>query len=119
MTKKEKRELLLNDITDAISAYKNRIRKDLMDYDELPLNNGYDEEDEPLVIIVPDDDGYGVIRYDLDKARVENGNVQFHAVAINDREADEWIEAYYLGTDEIYAMENIMFPEDEDNGPNE
>lgn len=98
---------------DAIREYKRTIKVEMAALDkELPLDNGYGEEDEPLVVTVVDDNGCGVITYELDKARVNgnNGDVEFHACGINYDEADEWIGGYMLGSDETYAMENIMFP---------
>ena len=93
------------------------MRRDLIEIGkELPLDILYGEEGEPLLINVVDDDGYGVYRYELDKARCNGDYVQFHVVRLNEDEQDFWLDGYMLGWGELYAMENIMFPEgyDED-----
>ena len=98
---------------DAIHEFKTIVRTEMAALDkELPLDNGYCEEGEPLVVNVVDDNCCGVITYELDKARVNanNGDVEFHACGINYDKADQWIGGYMLGSDETYAMENIIFP---------
>ena len=101
-----------NTMCDAIREYKQTIKVEMAALDkELPLDNGYGEEDEPLVINVVDDNGCGVDTFELDKSRVDahTGEVQFHARRINDVITDEWVNGYMLGSDETYAMENIIF----------
>lgn len=99
-----------NEMCDAIREYKRAVAEELRKVGkELPLDNGYGE-DEPLVIYTFDDDMQTIV-YELDKARYDKKHecVEFHAVSIDYDDADEWIPYYYLNSDDTYAMENIKW----------
>lgn len=75
---------------------------------EHAMDNGYGEE-EPLTVSVPDDNGSGLDIYELDRARCTGDLVEFHVCGWNGNEEDYWIKSYMLGSDETYAMENIVW----------
>ena len=109
MTIKEKADELFAKMCSARREYINFVRESLIKIGtELPLDNGYGEP-EPLIINVVDDNGTGVDTYELDKARCNGEFIQFHVVAYNGDECDMWIDGCFLGSDEDYAIENIIF----------
>lgn len=106
----EKVKNAFDTMCDAISQYRITVTNQLKENGkEMPLENGY-SEDEPLVINAIDDK-CEAITYELDKARYneKHGYVEFHAVSVNYNESDEWIPYYYLGSEDLYAMENIIW----------
>ena len=100
----------LETMCNAIKDFKKIVTEELKKCGkELPLDNGYGEE-EPLVVNTTDDNCCG-ITYELDKARYDATHdcVEFHAVAINYGDVDEWLPYYYLNSEDTYAMENIIW----------
>lgn len=110
---KQKTELnkAFNDMCKAMRTYSDMVKEMLKDGKERCLDNGYGEYDEPLSIVCVDDNGTGADNYQLDKARYNSDKdcVEFHLVAHNYDKTDEWIASYFLGSEETYAFENIMF----------
>lgn len=76
---------------------------------ELPLDNGYGEKGN-LEISVDADFCM------LDRARYNEKEdcIEFHVVYWNNNKVDYWIPAYQLGSDDTYAMENIIWTDKED-----
>ena len=81
---------------------------------ELPLDNGYGEKGN-LEISIAVDDTFADC-YMLDRARYNEKEdcIEFHVVNWNNNEVDYWIPAYQLGSDDTYAMENIIWTDKED-----
>lgn len=81
---------------------------------ELPLDNGYGEKGN-LEISIAVDDTFADF-YMLDRARYNEKEdcIEFHVVNWNNNEVDYWIPAYQLGSDDTYAMENIIWTDKED-----
>ena len=74
------------------------------------LDNGYGEEGEPLEIDVVDDNGTGVDHSAVDMARynAEKDYIEFHVTSWNYDDVDYWIAYYFLGSEDTYAMGNIL-----------
>lgn len=102
---------------DTTREYKNTIKKLLRSMGgEFNMENGYGE-DEPLIINIVDDNETGVIHYAIDKARYNDGNdvIEFHITEMNYAPTHQWIPSYLLGSEEVYALENIIIMEYADN----
>lgn len=74
------------------------------------LDNGYGEVGEPLEIDIVDDNGTGVDHIAVDMARhnAERDCIEFHVTSWNYKEQDYWLPYYFLGSEDTYAMANIL-----------
>lgn len=106
----EKVQNVFHKMCDAIREYRKTVTEEVKNCGkELTLDNGYGEK-EPLVINTIDDDCCA-ITFELDKVRYDAKNdcLEFHSVATNYDDVDEWIPYYYLNSEDLYAMENIIW----------
>lgn len=71
------------------------------------------EDDETPCYNVEYYDGERVWRYSVDKLKVEDGNIMFHAIKMNWNEVDDWIPTDWIGDQRDFLFESIVWPGDE------
>lgn len=81
---------------------------------ELPLLDGYGDKGYLEISVAVGDSLADYYMLDRVRYNEKEDYIEFHAMHWNGNVVDYWIPAYQLGSDDTYAMENIIWTDKEE-----